>query len=1185
MRQVVFKELYMENFRCHKEMSFNFVPNRFCVITGPNGCISGETEIDIPRDMSGYTGGIKIKDLVGKQFHVYSINLETKRLELRKVLEVRKTGTKREVWKVEFEGDSRKGFKNYDHIIATPDHPFIKTDGEICKLKDLKIGDRLMSFYRRTYDGYCHIRTTVDNDQYEHKFICESLYGESEMAHHKDHNKFNNCPDNIKPMTYSNHSSYHAKFRHDNSPGEFMYNVHPKGMLGKKHTEESKMRIKNGVKYAYNNGTIDKKTISKKSKELWNKKLKGKKYIDRNWLYKKYWNEGLDAVEIAKVCRCSNTTIYNRMGHFDIPRRKESEVSNKNFNKYRTKYIESFKRRSEKQNRYKLYTNKEWLYSKYINEELSTDEIGDICSCSMETIRTWLHKFNIPVRYNHIVKNINFYGYEDTYNMEVDGNENFVANGIFVLNSGKTSILDALCWVIYDETTKGRKGDDVIRKRTGKDTMVKLSFSVDEDEYIIENYRKHSEYKDEKILRKNGTSITGVNRTETNKRLEDILMPKDVFMNCLLFSQYINKPFTEMTDTGQKNIFDRMMGFLKYNEYGENSKVLIKECVANINKKEETILLLTPSLERNKELLSEEYNTKEDILNGYTLSTQKIKNTINSLLLDNKKLKDIIVKGEGLKLERDKIYRASEKYSTKLSLIKEEMDNNIKTAREKLESDKNVELSNIMQSSNKELNSAKMELSKIDSDYNYIKQEITTKNEELKSKYLTKKEEIEKPVRKDLDTLQRRLSVVNTQLDENTNLIDKTYNTLHDINAEIENISSKLNSEIPICYVCKQDIKDSSLKEVEKMLDVNKKRKTECETDLNTLASKRTELKKHKDSYSIEIANLEKRLIQNLSTLEDWKNGELIKLKKYRDDKLDNINKNKTTVSLKIKEIEEKIKTQSSDITNKYFKKIQEKIDSMKDNFSFQIRELQDMICIANKECKIIENELLRVNECENKLEYNDGVIKSKKSELQNIKDSYDENVKNSENRISRLLNIIHEEETKKSKIKDEIDKLKRREIILEFWKTAFSSKGIRAILLDESIPILNSKSKELASKTDCIRVKFDSQKMLKSGEMRNQFTVLPIQTRNLTDNRSDFSQGEGRMVDIITLLSLRHLLEVTYDVKFNISLFDEILDSLYQDNAEIVIDFLQDISRECCTILITHTLRNNIDPDEHLEL
>ena len=101
----------------------------------------------------------------------------------------------------------------------------------------------------------------------------------------------------------------------------------------------------------------------------------------------------------------------------------------------------------------------------------------------------------------------------------------------------------------------------------------------------------------------------------------------------------------------------------------------------------------------------------------------------------------------------------------------------------------------------------------------------------------------------------------------------------------------------------------------------------------------------------------------------------------------------------------------------------------------------------------------------------------------------------------------------------------------------------------------------------------------------RNQFCVLPIQTTNLTDEREDFSAGEGRMVDIITLLSLRHLLEVTYERTFNISLFDEILDSLYRDNAEIVIDFLRKMSEESCTILITHTLKNYIEPDEHLEL
>lgn len=46
----------------------------------------------------------------------------------------------------------------------------------------------------------------------------------------------------------------------------------------------------------------------------------------------------------------------------------------------------------------KLYRNKDWLYQKYMKEELSTMEIGKLIGCPHATINYWLRKFKISVR-------------------------------------------------------------------------------------------------------------------------------------------------------------------------------------------------------------------------------------------------------------------------------------------------------------------------------------------------------------------------------------------------------------------------------------------------------------------------------------------------------------------------------------------------------------------------------------------------------------------------------------------------------------------------------------------------------------------------------------------------------------------------------------------------------------------
>jgi hypothetical protein len=45
-----------------------------------------------------------------------------------------------------------------------------------------------------------------------------------------------------------------------------------------------------------------------------------------------------------------------------------------------------------------MYKNKTWLKNKYIDERLSTREIGEICGVCHHTIRGNLNKYNIPIR-------------------------------------------------------------------------------------------------------------------------------------------------------------------------------------------------------------------------------------------------------------------------------------------------------------------------------------------------------------------------------------------------------------------------------------------------------------------------------------------------------------------------------------------------------------------------------------------------------------------------------------------------------------------------------------------------------------------------------------------------------------------------------------------------------------------
>lgn len=769
-------------------------------------------------------------------------------------------------------------------------------------------------------------------------------------------------------------------------------------------------------------------------------------------------------------------------------------------------------------------------------------------------------------------------------------NFNFEPNRFCVITgpngSGKTTLaIDAICWCLFDETSKGRKGDSVIRKRSGKNTRVCLTYSIDSDEYRIENNRKHDRYGDAKVIYKNGSSITGATRKETNNIISSILMPKDVFKNCLLFSQYINKPFAEMGDTGQKNIFDLMMGFEKFNRYYDNSKDYIKNIEKELKILNEELLLLNKSSERNKELLDSEIEDTKRVVDDFNNRKMNLELEISDLVDINKCLmRDISKKDEILK-EYENIKENISNTRLELNTLNTKFDNEKKLVETKILSEKRDKKDKIEKDYSERLLSIGTELNSVNNAYNVLKEEINTKNESLKSEYYQKKEDIETPIRNKLDTLteeyrsaQKELQVLKTSMESIQNDIDSLIK-------EIKDMDNKLSQDVPVCFACKQEIKGDNLEEIKIICDEKKSKLDKNNKSINHIKSKILELREIISTKEKSIDGTNKKKEEELQKLDGWKVSVLEDLSNYKDLKLKDLKTKEIELENKKDSITNEIEQYSRSIEREYEIILSDKVRELEDNIKGIIIKLEDSLKDLNSD-RILKEELIeKINNIHTRISLNDGSIKAKKEELNTIIPLHKKYLKDNDIKIEKLKGVVYQDIERNISTNNNIKKYERKLLISKFWKIAFSPKGIRAILLDDSIPTLNEKAKELSIATDCIRVTFDSQKLLESGESRNQFCVNPIQTKNLTDKREDFSQGEGRMVDIITLLSLRHLLEVTYERKFNISLFDEILDSLYKDNAEIVIDFLKKMSEDSCTILITHTLKNYIDPDEHLEL
>jgi len=328
------------------------------------GCITGDTLIDMPRDLIKYPKGIPIKELVGKKnFYTYSMNNKNNMLELSKVLNVWLSKKNVDVYEV----TTRFGKK----IQTTINHPFLvnivdkenRNAGgrpllikrEFKPLSDIKVGDYVTIFNRsekHSKEGE-YIRTYFpflckDNKRkvLEHRFIMKQfnkILSSWDVVHHIDENRFNNNINNLENMDIFNHSSYHTKKNGFYGKMLWEQNGHPKGMLGKYHfLKGKKIKINEFDMYGFN-----------------------------SQLFKGNNNQA-----IAKF----KLTMSNKN------REEKSLQSDKNFH--------------------------QWSVQRIVN--------------------------------------IKYIGKKDVYDMEVEKNHNFIGNGFFIHNSGKTRFAIELIKQIWE---------------------------------------------------------------------------------------------------------------------------------------------------------------------------------------------------------------------------------------------------------------------------------------------------------------------------------------------------------------------------------------------------------------------------------------------------------------------------------------------------------------------------------------------------------------------------------------------------------------------------------------------------------------------------------------------------------------------------------------------------------------
>jgi len=717
-----------------------------------------------------------------------------------------------------------------------------------------------------------------------------------------------------------------------------------------------------------------------------------------------------------------------------------------------------------------------------------------------------------------------FRGFIDKMELDLEKNRLVLITGPNGI--GKTTLFDAIAYTLYGVTSNGARGPDVVNDKVERDCYTWLTWTVENgsvDKYRIDRYYKHRKHGNDVYLKKNGTVIKK-GHNEVVPEVSKIVMPQKLFMNTLFFSQKVKDFFTDLTDSEQKEIFRKILNLDNYVLYNQVAGKKLEETERSDEKTVERISINKSLLEDVKVQIIDLLQEKADF---YAKKEEELREF--DLKLTGMK--------EDLKLLEESLFIANK---GNLDERLEEVNGHISQTSQKKQSIENEAMNAVSDlDSKRRLKKSELEKKAVEA---RIKVENEAKNEAgiRQENFRDWKEE------KNTESvnLQRKIDSLKNKIEMNELTISLKSKESEEINKNV------LEKDISVCPTCYREIDEKTEKALKERVANIEAETSALKAEIGTFLQEielRTEEKAEIEN-SVTAMRLEVDSVVRKINVE--KDEEITKIDRALSTALDKLEE---LVQQKVKEIRAEREVKESELVEE-----EKKLRQEKENIEKLLQERAELVeKIAQKKSQI-------------------GTVEGGREQKE--KETYNE---------SLLLSSKDKEVTLLKEIKNLEMSRKETEIlikILKFWREGFSPTGIPSMLIDDSTPFMNRRiAQYLDQMGGRYTVSFDTLKATKAGEFRDKISVNVFDSITHANSRVKFSGGQTRLVDIATIVTLADLQTNVQDTSFNLLLFDEIFDSLDDENISYVSKLLRTIVKDKAIFLISHRHIDQIEADDVL--